>query len=156
MDLFLVQHGESTSSEQDPTRPLTGPGAEAVQNMAAFAARAGIQVDEVRHSGKLRAKQTAEILAGPLEPRRGVNAAIGLDPGDDVQPVADLLQRGGGSVMLVGHLPFLARLAGLLLANDPEVPVVHFRNAGIVHLVRENHNDGRWSVVWAVTPEFVL
>jgi phosphohistidine phosphatase len=152
MELFLVQHGEAESKAEDPSRPLTGRGAEAVEQMAVFAARTGVEVDEVRHSGKLRAKQTAEILGGPLEPANGVNAVLGLDPNDDAHAMAEALQREGGRLMLVGHLPFLSRLAGVLVAGDADAPAVRFRNAGIVHLVREG---GRWSVDWAVTPDFV-
>ena len=55
-------------------------------------------------------------------------------------------------VMLVGHLPFLARLAGLLVAGDPEVGAVRFRNSGVVCLVRD---EGRWAVGWLVTPDLV-
>lgn len=36
--------------------------------------------------------------------------------------------------MLVGHLPHLARLAAVLLADDPERPVVAFQQGGLVGL----------------------
>jgi phosphohistidine phosphatase len=54
--------------------------------------------------------------------------------------------------MLVGHLPFLSRLVGLLVAGKPDAVVVRFRNAGIVCLRRE---EERWSVNWTVPPELV-
>ena len=52
--------------------------------------------------------------------------------------------------MLVGHLPFMSRLASLLLAGEPEAGVVRFQTSGIVCLSRE---QGEWSLSWAVTPE---
>ncbi len=150
MQLFLVQHGEAKSKEEDPSRPLTARGAEDVESVAIFAARHGVNVGEIRHSGKLRAKETAEIFGEPLDPSGGVVAVPGLNPDDDVQPVAEALHRQEVPVMLVGHCPFLERLAGFLLADDADACPVRFTNAGIVSLVR--HERG-WSVTWAITPE---
>ena len=48
--------------------------------MADWAARMGIKVDEIRHSGKRRAEQTATIFAKHLNPSRGVIAVKGLNP----------------------------------------------------------------------------
>ena len=150
MQLFLVQHGEAKSTEDDPSRSLTKQGAQDVEKMAVFAARHGVVVCEIRHSGKLRAKETAEIFGEPLEPSDGVIAVPGLNPNDDVQPVAEALDRQDMPVMLVGHCPFLERLAGFLLVNDADACPVRFTNAGIVSLVR---HEGRWSLTWAITPD---
>jgi len=87
MELYLVRHGQAAARDGEVSRALTEHGAEVVEQVAAFAARAGVKVDEVRHSGKLRAHQTAEILAKALAPPRGVNAVAGLDPEDDVQTI---------------------------------------------------------------------
>jgi phosphohistidine phosphatase len=80
MNLFLVQHGEAKPETEDPERSLTETGAEIVERMAAWAAQVGIRVDEVRHSGKRRAEQSAAIFAKPLKPSRGMIAALGLTP----------------------------------------------------------------------------
>jgi phosphohistidine phosphatase len=151
MELYLVRHGQAAARDGEASRSLTDHGAEVVRQVAAFAARAGVRVDEVRHSGKLRARQTAEILAEALAPPRGVNAATGLDPDDDVQNMAESLQQESGSLMLVGHLPFLSKLAGLLVTGDPENPIVVFHTASIARLARDN---GSWTVDWAVTKDF--
>jgi phosphohistidine phosphatase len=152
MDLFLVQHGEAKSETEDPERSLTDRGAESVRRMAAWAAQVGLGVDQIRHSGKKRAEQTAALLAERLSPLQGTIAVEGLNPNDDVRPVAEALQSGSGSVMMVGHLPFLDRLASLLLTGDPEAEVVRFRNAGIVALSKL---EGKWAVNWAVPPDLV-
>lgn len=155
MELLLVQHGEARPKEEDPARPLSDRGRRLVEQMAVFAARHGVKVDEIRHSGKLRARQTAAVLAEALEPPKGLREAPGLNPEDDVNDAAESLAHEHGRIMLVGHLPFLGRLAGLLLAGDPDAPVVQFRNAGIVHLVRDEDPEAPWSLRWAVTPDFV-
>lgn len=149
MELYLVQHGEAKAAAEDPERPLTRRGAEATEAMAAWAARTGLRVAEIRHSGKRRAAETAEIFAAHLKPSRGAVAVAGLKPKDDVRAVADELGSLADPVMLIGHLPFLARLAGLLVAGDPEATVVRFRNSGVICLVRD---EGRWAVDWLVTP----
>lgn len=150
MELFLVRHGEAKSEIEDPACPLTERGAEAVRRMALWAARTGLRVDQIRHSGKLRAEQTAALLAEQLEPPRGVIAVAGLKPNDAVEPVAVALQDRQESLMLVGHLPFLARLAALLRFDTPGGPAPRFVNAEIARL--SSHN-GTWSVDWVMTPD---
>ena len=152
MDLFLVQHGEAKSEAEDPERSLTDRGAEAVRRMAAWAAQVGMKVDQIRHSGKRRAEQTAALLAEQLSPVNGTIAVAGLAPNDDVRPVAEGLHADHGAVMLVGHLPFLSRLASFLLTGDPEAGVIRFRMAGIVCL---SNQEGKWAVNWVVPPALV-
>jgi phosphohistidine phosphatase len=150
MQIYLVQHGQAEPKSVDPTRPLTTRGRQETERVAALAARLDLGIHQIRHSGKTRAEQTAAILGEALSPPGGMVATSGLAPKDDVQPVAEALARESGPTMLVGHLPFLARLAGLLLTGDPDRPVLKFRNAGIVCLTRE---DDRWLVTWILTPE---
>ena len=151
--IYLVQHGEAEAKSSAPERPLTAAGTATVEKMATWAAKIGVKVDQIRHSGKLRAQQTGTILANRLEPREGVAEYPGLGPNDDVQPVADALDSCSYPVMVVGHLPFLSRLASLMLANDLQRELVRFRNAGLVGLVREAEG---WKVSCVVPPEWVV
>jgi phosphohistidine phosphatase SixA len=48
--LHLVQHGKAKSKTEDPLRPLAERGREDVAWVAAFAAGAGLQVGQIRHS----------------------------------------------------------------------------------------------------------
>ena len=148
-----MQHGRAMAEAADPRRPLTSEGAEAVTRIAAWAQDAAIRVQQIRHSGKLRAEQTAQILADHLKPAGGVIRVSGLGPNDDIDPVGRSVQTELTNTMLVGHLPFLSRLVGSLVSGDPELQVVRFCNAGIVCL-REEH--GVWSVIWMMTPELVV
>jgi len=152
MQVYLVQHGEAQPKDVDPNRPLTEGGRHETQRVAALAARLKLNVGQIRHSGKTRAQQTAAILGEALSPPGGVVAAPGLAPKDDVRPVAEALALEARAVMLVGHLPFMARLAGLLLTGDPGRAVIKFRKSGIVCLARE---DDGWQVAWFLTPELV-
>lgn len=150
MQIYLVQHGKAHPKEVDAQRPLTDHGRQETERVATMAARLGLEVNQICHSGKTRARQTANILGAALLPVSGVVAAVGLDPRDDVRPVAARLADEPGPVMLVGHLPFLARLAGFLLTGDANQEVVRFHNSAIVCLVRAS---ARWQVDWVLTPQ---
>ena len=153
--MYLARHGEPTSEAENPQRPLSARGRAEVRRVGAAAARLGLRPIEIRHSGKCRAAQTAEIFAEALGLRAAVVTARGLAPNDDVEPVAAALAAVTQPVMLVGHLPFLSRLASLLLVGDPERPLVQFPMGGIVCLAREAPVSGGtpvWKLVWALTP----
>ncbi|UCG52098.1 MAG: phosphohistidine phosphatase SixA [Candidatus Latescibacterota bacterium] len=152
MNLYLVQHGQAKSDAEDPARPLTHEGVKAVERVAAWIAKAGVSVTEIRHSGKKRAEQTAGVFARHLLPVKGLKAHTGLSPKDDVRPLADALKEHRDSIMVVGHLPFLNRLAGLLIAGDPDREVVRFENGGVVCLVGEGVD---WRVAWISTPNLL-
>jgi phosphohistidine phosphatase len=146
--LFLVQHGEATSEAEDPERPLTDGGARDVRDVIRLATDAGVvSVERILHSGKRRAEQTAaawgEALGVPVE------TAGGLAPRDDPAIWASRVANATGDVMLVGHLPHLAKLAGLLVAGDADRPVVAFRPGGLVGL---EHGAFGWSAVLVLPP----
>ena len=152
MQIHLMQHGEAVSADVDPDRPLTPEGGAHVLAVAGHAAACGVHVDRVVHSGRTRAAQTAEILAGALGCDEVV-AVPGLKPNDDVAAAARALvdPAAPGSLAVVGHLPFLERLASLLVAGDPGAHVVAFRNAGLVALV-PSPSPGGFSVAWVLPP----
>jgi phosphohistidine phosphatase len=105
--------------------------------MASWLDCAGYRVDAVLHSAKLRARQTAKVFAARLGLHAGqVREVAGLDPGDDPIPVADTIEGDRRSVMVVGHLPFLARLASTMLVGDPNLLQVRFEDAGVVVITR--------------------
>jgi phosphohistidine phosphatase len=118
-----------------------------------MAQKMDVSVTEIRHSGKTRARQTAGILGNYVEPQKGVREAEGLGPVDDVQPIGDQITQDQQDVMLVGHLPFMERLAGYLLTGDADQKVIDFQNAGIVSLALE---EGQWIVNWIATPAMFL
>jgi phosphohistidine phosphatase len=152
VNLFLVQHGQAKTEIEDTTRPLNSAGAKASEKVAKWLATSNIEVDEIRHSGKKRAEQTALIFAKHLSPKQGVTATSGLNPMDDVQPIADELSKLQGSLMLVGHLPFMSRIVGLLVVGDPQRETVRFQNSGVVCLRK---HEGRWNIEWVVVPDLV-
>jgi phosphohistidine phosphatase len=152
MKLYLMQHGEAMSKAENPERPLNEQGRKNATRVANFLAQAGIRIHQIRHSGKRRAKDTATIVAKHVQTQSSVVAVDDINPNDDVRPVAEGLQSETNDVMLIGHLPFLSRLAGFLLTGDPERAVIQFKNAGVVCLERQEEN---WAVAWIVIPEIL-
>jgi phosphohistidine phosphatase len=149
MKLYLVQHGEAKSEAEDPQRPLTDQGRKEVEQVAQAANRLRLHPSKVYHSGKLRAKQTAEILANSLG--SPLEATLGLNPNDDVRDWADRVSRVNEDLLIVGHLPFLEKLASLLITGDESLRPVLFRYGAMVCLERKE--SGRWGVRWILTPE---
>ena len=150
MELYLVQHGAAKSESEDPARPLTEEGRRTVQRVAEFLAARGVRIDRVEHSDKLRAQQTAEILAARLHPAEGPLQVAGLAPNDDVEPTRARLMEESRSLMLVGHLPHLSRLVSRLLGLDADRPVVQFQMGGVVRL--EGDASRTWTVRWVLPP----
>jgi phosphohistidine phosphatase len=124
-----------------------------VEHMAQYLASVGVEVGRIEHSEKLRARQTAEILAAALHPRAGTTQVCGIAPNDDVQSVRERLQTEANDLMLVGHLPYLGRLVATLLGLGRDRTVVEFRMGGVVRLGR--NQSGQWTLQWAVIPDLL-
>lgn len=154
MNLYLVQHGEAEAREGETERSLTEAGIAALRQMAAFLDRRRLPpLEAIYHSGKLRARQTAELLGGHIESARGLLAADDLAPNSDPKIRARKLRDTTADLMLVGHMPHLSKLASLLVTHDANLPVVQIHNAGIVCLERDI--DQLWRVEWAVIPRII-
>jgi phosphohistidine phosphatase len=138
--------------EVDANRPLSKQGADEVKAMARFFYGKGLDIPEIWHSGKARAEQTAQSLQPAVALRGTILQQDGLGPKDDVKPIAKGLKGRADDLMIVGHLPFLAKLASRLLVGDENQAVVTFRNAGVVCLeCDESHG---WQIAWAIPPEW--
>ncbi len=153
MRLFLVQRGAAKTEVEDPRRGLTEEGRRTVERMAEFLASTGTSPDRIEHSEKLRARQTALILAALLQPREGTKQVSGLAPNDDVGPTASRLEIESKDLMLVGHLPHLSRLVASLLGLERERTVVQFQMGGVVCMDRGE--PGRWVLRWVLVPELL-
>jgi phosphohistidine phosphatase len=149
MRLHLIRHGEALSETFDPARPLSALGREQAKRIGEALARVGVRVAEIRHSPKARAAQTAAIVAEAI----GAGAPVsvpGLLPNDPVGPVAAEIEKRTGDLMLVGHLPFVERLAALLLTGRPDGAAIGFDTAAAACLVRDPH--GLWVLAWLLPP----
>ena len=63
------------------------------------------------------------------------------------------LQEAVGDVVVVGHLPFLSKLAALLVTNDERCAIAAFRYSCV--LCVERGEAGGWKIVWMITPNLL-
>ena len=152
MRIYLVQHGKPLPKEQDPERPLSEEGRRGVAGIAEMLTKAKVRPSCVYHSGKLRAQQTAEILAEKLAVQGGPQKRDNMAPLDEPRIIAEQIEHFEDQTMLVGHLPHLSKLTSLLVTGDPEKPVVRFQQGGIVCLEQE---EDQWAVSWMLVPQIV-
>ena len=83
MYLYLVHHGDAVAPEVDPGRPLSTQGLEAANRLAAEAVARAAKPAVVWHSGKLRARQTAEAFWSACNPA-GSAAKRGTSSSPDI------------------------------------------------------------------------
>ena len=150
MALYLVQHGKSLPKDRDPNQGLSDEGAGDVQRIADTAHGYEVQVKQIWHSTKTRARQTAAIFQATLHPAEPMKEMMGLKPLDDVKKIADMI-RGEQNLMLVGHLPFMERLTAYLITGSIDKVVLKFQNGGIVCLDRDPETDS-WFIKWTLFP----
>ncbi len=151
--LYLVQHGEAVSKDVDPERPLADRGAGDVDNLATCLVRAGVAVSTIYHSGKMRAQQTADILAEHITPDRASMQMDGIGATDATDAIAADLAQWPEGVVLVSHMPFVGRLTGRLTAGDEHRPPLAFLPGSAAAL--ELTGDDGWIVAWMLRPELL-
>jgi len=145
MMLVLVHHGDALGPEVDPMRPLSDVGRAASGRLAEAAAARGVRPDVVRHSGKLRARQTAELFWRACNPLAGFSAARGLQPTDPPRWMRDELAEDDRSILLVGHMPHLVQLLQVLRGDPQDGAAADFPLHGCVAL--ERHGE-TWQELW--------
>jgi phosphohistidine phosphatase len=142
--LYLVHHADALPPSVDPQRPLSGLGRAHADLVASRAAARGVHPDVIWHSGKLRARQTAEAFWRACNPLAELAAIRGMQPGDPPSWIRDQVVREPRVVMLVGHLPHLPRLLTLLVTGR-EDPMLDFPLHGLIAIEIE---DGSAREIW--------
>jgi len=155
MELYLMQHGPNLPKDQDPQEGLSPDGARVVEATALALARLGARPGLMISSPKARARQSAALVA----------AALGYDtvkitisdqvkamsePGDTLQFLAGLA--GLGPLMVVGHLPNLAKVAGAVLAPCGTAQV-DFQQGGVACLEVNELPSGQGRLLWYLPPK---
>ena len=130
MRLLLVHHADAVGPDVDPQRPLSSRGhAQARALVERFSAELGRVTGvsawtpaAIWHSGKLRARQTAEAFLA-LNPFAEFKMIRGLRPDDPPEIVLGALADETRDLVLVGHVPNLPALRQRLIAPAAPLPV---------------------------------
>ena len=141
MLVALVHHADAVGPEIDPQRPLSAQGAAHAENLAERARAAGLKPAVIWHSGKLRARQTAEPFWRLCNPFAEFKMVRGLRPEDSPQVARDLIAWEDRDLLLVSHMPILPAIARALVPAIASFPL-----HGLV--VLEKRDDGSFVEIW--------
>ncbi len=149
MKIYLVQHGKAYTKEEDPERRLTEEGIKETEKIAKYLYEVGVKPRKILHSGKTRARMTAEILSKYLGVDN-VEETKGINPLDEPDIIIEKLEEIDYDVMIVGHLPHLSRLTSKLLGSEGEI--VKFRYSGVLSLKKTEEG---YRIEWYITPDLI-
>lgn len=158
--LYLIRHAKSdwgSPAITDHDRPLARRGVKAAKLMGRFLTAAGEVPEAVLSSTALRARRTAELMAGA----GGWDVEIATTRAfyeSDAGRVVEELRRhpGGESLLVVGHEPTWSTLAGRLTGGSN----VRMTTAALVRIDFDLDSwakvaEGRGRLVWMVTPRLL-
>lgn len=161
LDLYLVRHAFAAHADparwpDDAVRPLTEEGTTRFRAAARGLQRLVPAVDSVLSSGYARAWQTAELLhddAGWPEPEE----CPALEAGRPASAALDLLQGSNAhSIALVGHEPYLSRLASLLCTGSEDALELELKKGAVASLAFAGPVEpARACLRWTVSPKIL-
>ena len=133
MKIFLLHHADAVGPDVDPQRPLSSQGVGHSAGLALKAKARGCAPAVIWHSGKLRARQTAEPFLRECSPFAEFKMMRGLLPDDPPAMILDRLSHETRDVMLAGHMPHMADLLRALSPASSPFPL-----HGLVALERDD------------------
>ena len=147
--LYFAQHGLAIDKADDPERPLSKPGIEQTKGIATHLQRSAIPLSQIFHSGKLRAAQTAEIIAS-ICGVESISVIDNLSPNDDVTLTEKELNIN--DALYVGHLPHLEKLIAYLVTGNKDENIFKFKNSAIVCLEKSDYS---YQIKWTLSPDWL-
>jgi len=151
MIIYLARHGDYVNGNDDFTRVLSARGRAEISAMAEELKNRGVHIRATLHSGKIRAQQTAEILADALMTSSVISMVDGLTPNDDpAEFETEHFPNLVNSSLIVGHLPFMGLMVSLLVTGDAERQPEAFEAGTVVCM--EKAENGKWTRNWALHP----
>jgi len=148
-----MQHGDALDKNVNALRPLSDRGRQDVQKVADFLKTKDFAVNEIWHSGKLRSRETAELLKKGACPEATLVEHRELEPEQLAKNTLKLIKKLEKDLVIVGHLPHLARLVGLLVCGDEKCEPVLFHKGSVLAL--ERIEDVCWQICWMITPNLL-
>jgi phosphohistidine phosphatase len=150
MKIYLARHGDYTINTQN-IDVLTEKGERDMQALASFLHESELHVENIFHSVKNRAHQSAELLAQGVKSHSTIQEKQGLAPDDEVAAFADEIMHWDADTLIVGHLPFMGRLLSQLVLGNENKEIVDFQPGTMVCL--EQIGQIRWIIRWVLTPQ---
>jgi phosphohistidine phosphatase len=161
VNLYLLRHGIAVEPgtagyEHDSNRPLIPKGERRLRSAAAAMEKLELSFDLILSSPFIRAKQTAEIIAGELKLKKRVEFFDGLVPGGNPRALIHALnglKPEPENVLLVGHEPYLSRLISLLVSGGADAAAIEMKKGGLCKLEVGELCHGQCArLAWLLTP----
>jgi phosphohistidine phosphatase len=108
MQIFLLRHGDALQGMDDFARPLSAKGIADINKIAHYLQNQQVGIQQIFHSGLVRAEQSAEIMANIL--RVKMLKMPGLAPYDAIEAIIPEIYALDKSTLFVTHLPFVGML----------------------------------------------
>ncbi len=151
MKIYLARHGDYLNGNDDFTRGLSERGRRDIAAVANALKEKGVTIHRTIHSRRLRAQQTAEILADTLMSSSVLDMVEGITPNDEPDEfIAETFAKLPTDTIVVGHLPFMGRLVSLLLTGDADKSPDNFEAGTVVCM--EQTDNSKWTKLWTVHP----
>ena len=151
INLYLVRHGKPVADYESGDPPLSPEGESEVALVASKISEMDVNIEEIFHSGKLREQQTAGIIQESVAPDVEISFKEGLKPNDPIVGIVDDMNAAQKNTMLVGHLPFMDKMAAFLLDRSHDSSGLVFRTATVVCF--ERIEKDKWTLLWTVSPD---
>lgn len=153
MRLYIVQHGDALPKDINPDRPLSDRGRADIQRLTEWLSSRNFHVEQILHSGKARAKETAEMLRPLLESRDEIHASDGLAPNDSPEAFLMQVRRSRKDTLVASHMPFVARTVSQALTGETDQQLVEFVPGSVAGI--ESSDGVSWRLFMFVRPEFL-
>ncbi len=152
MMLYIVRHGQAHSKQEDPERRLTLKGREDVRKVTLVLQKQNPAIDAIYHSGKTRAQETADIIYKQLGLHCLLMRKDHLNADDDIQGIYQKIKETSQNIMIVGHLPFVAKLTCQLICGQREGQTLPFSAGSMAVLKRK---DELWKLADFISPSSI-
>lgn len=149
MRLYFLRHGHAEDGGflDDHERQLTQEGIDQMHIAANVIQRLGIQPAHIFSSPRVRAVQTAEIVAAKLGTTVQIREEVNFD--FSVRAVMHLIQgvSATADVMFVGHEPTFSQVVGALTGAR-----VAMKKGGLARVDLLNSQNASGILVWLIAP----
>lgn len=150
MPLYLMRHAENINAKQNPNKPLTKKGVLQAQSIANQAKHYIPELNQIIHSNKERAIQTAQYFQTIFNSSISMKTSTDLSPEAEAQHWHSILHPEHNE-LLIAHLPFLDKLLALLVTNNENASIAQFNHASLFCL-EKNAQTKTWLILWALKP----